>query len=143
MKIVPFRAEHLRQLQVQNAQLKSMSWMPADQAETIEQLGAIEAYTAIEGDRVVGCAGVLELWKGRAAAWAFLAGDLGRKFVPFHRAVKRFLAVAEYSRIEAEVALDFDEGHRWARILGFELENPRMRKYFPDGSDAALYVKVK
>lgn len=143
MKIVPFKAEHLRQLRIQNAQLKCMTWMPADQADTIESLSAIEAYTAMDGDRVIGCAGVLELWKGRAAAWAFLADGMGRQFVTLHRAVKRFLDVADYGRIEAEVALDFEEGHRWAHMLGFELENPRMRKYFPDGSDAALYVKVK
>lgn len=143
MKIVPFRAEHLRQLQVQDAQLRSISWMPADQAETIQNLPAIQAFTAIDGDEVLACAGVLELWAGRATAWAFLSKNIGHRFSSVHRAVKRYLDVADYRRIEAEVEHGFEEGHRWMALLGFKVETARMVSYFPDGSDAAMYVKVK
>lgn len=143
MKIVPFCAEHLRKLQVQDAQLRSVSWMPADQAETIQNLPAVKAFTALDGEEVLACAGVLELWEGRATAWAFLSKNVGRRFATIHRAVKRYLDMTDYRRIEAEVEFEFKEGHRWMALLGFKRETERMVAYFPDGSDASMYVKVK
>jgi hypothetical protein len=139
MKIVPYKAEHMRALKLQSAQLCNLNWMPLDQAEQIEQF---TAFTALDGDEVLVCAGVLELWAGRGAAWAFLADGVGHRMVAVHRAVRRYFDVLGFRRLEAEVAADFPQGHRWMRLLGFELECPRMRGYFPDGSDAALYARV-
>jgi hypothetical protein len=140
MKVVPYQAEHLQKLRLQSAQLCNLNWMPIDQAVQLEN---VTAFTALDGDEVLACAGVLELWSGRGAAWAFLAEDLGTRMVAVHRAVRRYFGLLDFRRIEAEVAVDFPQGHRWMRLLGFELESPRMRGYFPDGSDAALYVRVK
>lgn len=140
MKIVPYKAEHMRALKLQSAQLACVGWAPADHAEMLEQF---TAYTALDGDEVLICAGVIEMWKGRGAAWAFIAENLGARMVAVHRAVRNYFDLLDFRRIEAEVLLDFPQGHRWVRMLGFELECPRMRSYFPDGSDAALYAKVK
>lgn len=139
MKVVPYQAEHMRALRLQSAQLSSMGWAPADHAEMLEQF---TAFTALDGDEVLVCAGVIELWPGRGAAWAFMAENLGARMVAIHRAVRRYFATLDFRRLEAEVATDFPQGHRWVRLLGFELETPRLRAYFPDGSDASMYVKV-
>ena len=142
MIIVPYMAEHLHALRLQSAQQPCISWMAEGHAELLERLENVTAFSGLDGEEVLGCAGVLKLWEGRYAAWAFLSGNCGRRFVAIHRAVKTFFAMNDFRRVEAEVATDFTEGHRWIRMLGFELENPRMRKYFPDGSDASLYVRV-
>lgn len=140
MKIVPYKAEHMAALRLQSAQLCNLNWMPIDQAVQLEQ---VTSFTALDGDEVLACAGVLELWPGRGAAWAFMAEGVGKRMLSVHRAVRRYFDVLDFRRLEAEVAVDFEQGHRWMRLLGFELESPRMRGYFPDGSDAALYVRVK
>lgn len=140
MIVVPYEPKHMHALHVQSAQLYTLGWAPADHAE---MLARFPAYTALDGDEVLVCAGVLEIWAGRAAAWAFLSENIGTRMTSVHRAVRRYFELLDYRRIEAEVATDFPEGHRWVRMLGFKLECPRMRGYFPDGSDASLYVKVK
>lgn len=140
MIIVPYKAEHMRKLHLQSAQLSTVGWAPADHAEMLEQF---VAFTALDGDEVLACAGVIEMWPGRGAAWAFMAEAIGTRMVAVHRAVRRYFDTLDFRRLEAEVAADFEQGHRWVRMLGFELEAPRLRGYFPDGSDAAMYARVK
>ena len=41
------------------------------------------------------------------------------------------------------VLKDFKQGHRWAKILGFELETPTLRAYGPAGEDHAGYVRIR
>jgi len=75
-------------------------------------------------------------------AWAFI-GDIGPStFLQVHRAVKQFLDECYVDRIEMTVDCDFPQGHRWARLLGFEMEAERMRRYTPDGRDCALYARL-
>jgi RimJ/RimL family protein N-acetyltransferase len=56
--------------------------------------------------------------------------------------VVEFLDNAPYRRIEATVDVGFKQGHRWIKMLGFELEG-YMRAYRPDGADMLLYARVK
>ena len=69
--------------------------------------------------------------------------DAGPYFVAIHKAVKRFFDVAPFERIEAHVALNFEAGHKWVKMIGFELEVAEKKKYFPDGGSAAAYALVK
>lgn len=41
------------------------------------------------------------------------------------------------------VKCDFTNGHRFARLLGFECEAPLMRRHGPNDQDEALYAMVK
>jgi hypothetical protein len=140
MIVVPYQAEHMARIQLQSTQLCNLNWMAEDQAELLENH---VCFTVLDGEEVLLVGGVLRLWEGRATAWAFLSKKIGHRFVKLHRLVKRYFDTLDYGRIEAEVAFDFPEGHRWIRLLGFELENARMRKFFPDGTDAALYVRIR
>jgi hypothetical protein len=56
---------------------------------------------------------------------------------------KRFLDVCPIRRIEAAVVVDHGPGHRWAQLLGFELEAPLLRAYTPQGEDCSLYSRVR
>lgn len=141
MDIVPFRAEHFDRLVVQEAQAYLSRWLPSKaNAKALEQT---EAYTGLAGGRVVACAGILPCWEGRAVTWAYLDENAGEHMLALHRAVKRFLDNCDIKRIEATVDCEFPEGHRWARMLGFELECKRMRAYRADGGDSALYVRIR
>lgn len=140
MNIVPFQAEHIERMRIQDAQAYSLAWVDDEQARSLE---GIPSFTALDGDVVLGSAGVLPIWENRALAWAYLSSDIGPYFVAIHRAVKRFLDACPYRRVEAAVDIDFAAGHRWMRMLGFRREAERMVAYRPDGGDMALYARVR
>lgn len=141
MEIVPFKAEHLAGMRLQSGQ----AWA----AEHIEEAGirtleGPHAFTALEDGRPIACAGVAEMEKGRWLAWSYLSDQVNaRNFLKVHNAVRGFIHEHEARRIEMVVDYEFEQGHKWARMLGFSVDAPRMRKYNVDGSDASLYALVK
>ena len=141
MDIVPFRPEHLRSLVLQEAQAWMGPMLKADYGEYLLRGGP--CFTALDGERVLACSGVLRMWDNRDQAWALMAQDAGRRFVKIFRGMSRFLDLHDTRRIEATVDCEFEEGHRLMRMLGFRLEAERMRAYLPDGRDAALYARVR
>jgi hypothetical protein len=139
MEVVPFKAEHMRRMALQKAQEGNLAWMAPEHLDLME---GMDSYTLLDGEEVLVCGGVLEMWPGRGVCWTFLSGSIGRRFLRVHGYVKRALETYGYNRLECEVDCRFEQGHRWAKAMGFEVEVPRARNYFPDGSDATLYVKV-
>lgn len=138
--IVPFQPEHLSQLMLQPSQvyLQPMLANP-HYGEYLVKAGP--AYSCIVDDVVFACAGLIPQWENRAMAWALISGEAGKHFLSIHRAVKRTFAMHPYRRIETTVAMNFEEGYRWADLLGFEREG-LMRKYVPNGDDCYLYARV-
>lgn len=143
MNITAFRPVHLARLRLQPAQAAlSAEFLKPGYTDMLRAGGP--CFTALADDRVLACAGVAEVWTGRALAWALLAGDAGRHMIALHRAVAGFLAQAPYRRIEATVDAGFDAAHRWIEMLGFQRETPDgMQGFNPDGSAAFLYSRVK
>lgn len=141
MKVVRFAPQHIRRLSLQPAQhyLRAEILRPG-YAEFIAQAG--EAFTALDGDDVIACAGVAVQWEGRALAWALVGDIAGRQMLPLTRAIAGFLSQTPHRRIETAVDVDFAPGHRWARMLGFVCEG-RMRAYLPTGADCDLYARVR
>ena len=140
MMIVAFNPSHLDRLLLQPSQALMQPTL-ADPSYGPSLAAAGPAYSAVDGDAVFACAGIIPQWEGRAVAWALIASEAGRNMVRIHKAVSRALAVHQYRRIETAVASDFEQGHRWALMLGFEREG-RMRGYTPDGRDCDLYARV-
>lgn len=96
----------------------------------------------LEG-RVLICAGLEQLWRNRSVVWTLISTKNKLDFIYVHKAAKRFLnLVATDIRIEMHVIKDFKQGHRWARLLGFELEAACM-KQFAYGVDYSLYAMVR
>lgn len=139
IEVIRYEARHLRELTLQPAQTALRGLVSAEHAAAVE--GPL-SFTALSGERPVCCAGVVEYWPGRGEAWAFLAADCRKEFRAVTAAVRRFLEVCPVRRVEAAVDVDFEPGHRWARLLGFTMEAPLMRSYLPDGGDCALYARV-
>ena len=140
MRIEPFRVRHIAELKVQDAQAARYLMMTEDQYKAME---SVPSFTAFEGGEVLGCGGILEYHPERALIWSYVSANAGRHFLKVHRAVSQFLDTTTYKRLEAEVAVDFENGHRWVRMLGFEVETPRARNHMPEGGDATIYVRIR
>lgn len=141
MRVIPYEAEHLEQLDLQEGQQYLNRFLDHALRKALENE---YSFTGLVEDRVVACAGLAPQWDNRAIAWAYLADNLGpRLMLRVHRAVERFLVMAPFDRIEATVDAEFEQGHRWMGALGFKMEAPLMRKYRPDGGDSSLYARVR
>lgn len=140
LEVIEFKAEHLDLIALQESQQYLRAHMEPGMGVYLESL---QAFTGIADGVVVACAGVLPYWEGRGLAWAYLGETAGRHMASVHRAVKRYLEVAPFNRIEAAVDVEFEEGHRWIQMLGFKLEAQHMAKFRPDGGAASLYARVK
>lgn len=139
--IVPFKVEHARQIHLQSKQAEVVDSLQLGDTVYMEASGY--AFTALEGDTVLACAGIIKLWEGRGHAWALLSGDLGSKFLRVHRAVKRAIELSGYRRIEMDVDASHAEALKWATMLGFYNETPNgMRGYVADGRLLYKFVRV-
>lgn len=85
--------------------------------------------------------GVVEYWPTRGHLWSFPSADIRKEdWVPIVRYLKKRIAQRNYLRLEASVALGFQEGYRLLWALGFNHEYV-MHHYYPDGTDAILFVR--
>lgn len=140
MDIVPFKAEHILEMQIQDGQAHSRPFITAEYAKWLE---GEYAFTGLVNGRPIAVAGVTELWQERALLWSFIGRDAGSHFYAIHRAALRLLASLPYRRIEADTPCEFKAGHRWLRMLGFTMEAERMRAYLPGGGDSSFYARVR
>lgn len=143
MEFIPFKPEHLAALRLQAAQASLQPLLAKREYGTA--LAGPDTWTGLIDARVVGCAGILPQWPGRAIAWALLTRELtARHFLRVHHKVLDVLLGAHRRgtrRIETTVDAGFDAGHRWARALGFAPEG-LMRGYSPEGRDHVLYARL-
>lgn len=103
---------------------------------------ATASITVLDGDEVLMCAGWLPLWEGRAMAWSMLAEGIGARMTGVVRAARRMTDTFTGRRLELDVERDHAEAHRLARLLDFTLETPCMPRFYPNGADAAMYVRI-
>ena len=141
IQIVPYKAEHWDNFKPQDAQNALYGLVDQPTREMMEQY---EGYTGIVDGEVIGFCGVIEMWPGRAIAWAWLANCLGRKMIFAHRAVEKFLEMYKIGRLEAIVDTNHPAAIRWIEMLGFKRETPEpMQNCLPGGNSAYLYARVR
>lgn len=138
---VPFKARHIAAMNIQ------------DEQEWVTELYGVDDFLALEGAHAftllqdgvpIVCCGAQEMSKVRASCWAVLSSTIGPKlFREVHALGKLFLNSLPYKRLEAVVSVDFEAGHRWVKAFGFKCEAPCMTAYELDGSDCALYARVR
>lgn len=139
MDVRPFHVEHLKGMNLQPSQAGRAHLLAGD---VLEFIGSLEGYTAFVGGRPVACCGLMDIWPGRAMAWAFIAEDVGRHMVGVTKAVRKFLDMRAPRRCEMYVDAGFDAGYRWAELLGFRREG-LLRSFDPDGRDQVLYARIR
>ena len=113
--------------------------------DSVIELGL--GFTGFRDGKIIACSGIIPHWRGRAQAWAFYGGDITlRDYAWIFRETKKFLDMAQenslYRRVESTVRLNFPEGHRFIRRLGFELEGT-MFAYDPHGEAHSLYARIR
>ena len=101
------------------------------------------SFSAFSGNKCLGAAGIIRITPRRGLAWAMLSREAGPHMMALTRKAKRGLDLHPCSRVEMTVLCDFEPGHRWARLLGMDLEAPRMRGSSMSGLDEALYARVR
>lgn len=104
------------------------------------------AWTAIDGDKILGCAGFAPQWEGRVIAWAVFGRGIPK--IAWARILRKIrkemhdcLAAHGRHRLEITVPYGFGAGCRLAHLLGFKVEG-LMKEYGPDGGDHFLYAQV-
>lgn len=142
MIVVPFRAEHMQRIEIQDAQVWDMEFLQETYPEALEH--GSTGFTAIDNRVVLASAGVIPLDLHRAMAWAHLSKHAGPHMRGITRAVRLFLDTCEFKRVEAYISETFPAGRRWISMLGFNCETPEpMRNFFANGNGAFLYSRVK
>jgi hypothetical protein len=136
--IVPFKRWHFYSLA--DAGSPAGGLFVPDQDTVAAMESAPNIVTLTEDSLPVGAGGTLELWPGRHMAWAILPPISGPHMLAVTREAYKRVRIPP-GRIEMTVKRDFDIGHRWAKMLGFELETPVLRGYGPGGVDFTGYVR--
>ena len=108
--------------------------------ETLLTLEKQNSWTLVADMLPVACGGTVQHWPGRHMAWSYLNKNTGPHMVAITKAVQAKLKPVA-GRIELTVLHGFEPGHRWARILGFQIETPEMPSYGPNGETHTGYVR--
>jgi hypothetical protein len=137
-RVVPFRRWHYEWLVAAGDAAEGKNMRIAE--GILEQLERQNSWTGVaDGDPVV-CGGTIAQWPGRHTAWVYLNPAAGPAMVRATREVGRKILDVR-GRIEFTVRCDFRNGHRWAKLLGFEVETPLLKAYGPEGEDHVGYVR--
>lgn len=136
----PFKAEHIDKIILQPAQEHLKEFLTP---EVLKSLETKDSYTFSADGRIIACCGILRVWKGRAIMWCFLSEMSVKHKLALTRMVKYYTEYIDVDRLEINVDVNFEGGHKWAKMLGFKCEAPLMRKFQVNGTDNALYAKVR
>jgi hypothetical protein len=140
LTIVPYEPEHL-------LAIRHQPWQ-AGATQTIEHARSLAmshcAYTALcdRTARPLLCAGIIEIWTGRAMCWASFDVDAAPVMLAAHRRTRLELDRAPFKRLEMYVVPGFLQAWRWAEMLGFTLECC-MEFGSPDGRDLYVFKRIK
>lgn len=140
MRVVDYKPEHLLMVTPQASQQRMRDAITPEHARLLAEH---PAQSLVDGPYVLMCGGLVDYWNGRALAWSVLDALAAQHMLAATRAALAFFDTYAPKRVEMAVDVDYAAGHRWAMMLGFELEAPRMRAYHVDGSDASLYARVR
>jgi len=124
----PFRAGHLQFFKPQDAQRDEYTALVRS-----GEAAALEGPMSLSGwasHTCVGAAGLIHVRPHRAVAWMILSRDAAEYMLPIVKKIRRVAKAAPYKRIELTVAEGFDEGERFARLLGAVCETPDPMRYF-------------
>lgn len=141
----PFDPRDADELVLQDAQVVETLAAPGWRSQLAQAPDLGPCWSAWGDDRLLGCGGMIQQWRGRATAWCYLGAGIPRAaWVSIHRAVRARLEQAPSLglwRVEAHVMAGFLPGKRWAEMLGMELEC-LATGYLPCGGNAWLYARI-
>ena len=139
--LIPFKAEHLREV----VNRDTTEQEPPELAHIKENSGP--ALTGVEGEIILGCAGIILPWPGVGLAWMVLGEHVEKHGLWMTRMVRRFLddSIRNFHlhRLEAMTLTTNVRNQRWIETLGFTRENGCAKQYTPGRQDMIRYERVK
>jgi hypothetical protein len=139
-RIIPFHPEHLF------AFMNRDKWNQEDYRLAVEREQRGPAYTAVVGETVLACAGVMVVWPGVGSAWMAWSEDAARYPIWLTKAVRRLVQetamIFGLHRIECVVLADNERNQRWIARMGFTMEQGKARAYTPDKRDVIRYERM-
>lgn len=148
ISFVPYRPRHLVAIDVQDAQSETAVLM-LDREYGAQLAVPGLAWSAkvetAQGSRIVGAAGVLPQWSGRAYAWAIFGRVPDPAWLPITRKARQILDQAHgrgIVRIDTTVDAGFKRGRDWMKLLGFRAE-ALLEAYSPEGRDHIMYARIR
>ena len=144
VKFVRFKARHLDEFKAQAAQATEALLASPENTRALEH--SPFAFSALYEGRCIGAGGVVEYWDGLGEAWALIGPVPPHCWTSITREVNRVMeeAMADgYRRLELHIIDGFEEGHRWARLLGFDRVDHPLRRWGPNDFTYWLYERVR
>lgn len=153
VKIIPFEPYHLLLLELQEEQKHFLDLFNTakeiiDYGETL-RLNAVNTddkkacvWTAVIGDKVIGCGGIILASINIGEAW-ILVGEDFRKYA--HRiapVIKKQAAMAETVRVFALIDEGFERAERFIKWTGFQYEGT-LRKVGTHGQNQKMYSRIR
>lgn len=139
LRVAPFRRHHYEWLRASNPTADGGMFVATE--STLAQLERQNSWTGVVDGTPIACAGTYMQWPGRHTAWAYLGRNTGPHMKWITKAVLANLAGVK-GRVELTVRSDFPAGQRWARMLGFKVETPKLEAFGPLGEDHVGFVRI-
>jgi hypothetical protein len=153
-RTVPFKRWHLSWIEERGSSEGGFFAPDLPTLMALEQMPNM--WTMLWEDEPLLCGGTIQHWPGRAEAWAYLNKHTGRHMIYVTKSAIEKVSIPK-GRVEFTVLRNFAKGHRWARLLGFDVEAcpgleveklppdliipGQMRGWSPEGIDGVLYVR--
>lgn len=144
MQVSLFDKRDVLQFELQPRQAHAFSTKAEWQTRAQQLASYGSAYSLKRDDNsVAAICGLYPVDPGHAMAWAFLGHGLKAEMVSVTRIIKRYLdtAMIDHRRIAMSVHAEFEQGLRWAEMLGFESEGCE-RMAAADRGDLIRYVRL-
>lgn len=141
MIVRPWEKGDFQKIEIQDAQAYTYDLIDMDVDLTdLSQQGLVQ--TCVHNGEIMLIEGFIPVYENRAEVCTLISKYAGRCFTSIHKEALNFLNNAPFQRVEATVDVGFKQGHRWVKMLGFELEG-YLKYYRPDGADMILYARYK
>jgi hypothetical protein len=140
VRIVPFQAKHVAAFVMQRG--LPVPIIPLDLADFYARTGpALSAMDA--SSNVIAALGLLphhdSLWR----VWHLVGYRAPLHMVALHRAALGLFQACPSPRLELLVDAGFSEHARWAKLLGFKCESPRLDYLLPGGRAGYIYSRIR
>ena len=141
-QLIPFEAAHFYLME-------ECEWAPHHDSmlfhnpDTLMHLQHQNTWTLFYDNLILGCAGTVKLWPGRYHGWTMMTEHTQGRMKKVTELTRHVLNGIS-GRIEMTVVLENELGHKWAKMLGFKVENPPgiLQQYGPLGEDHIAYVRI-
>lgn len=142
IEYLPLKQAHLRYILPQEG--SAFDAVFYNNPATTELIEGNPGLSAWANHRCIAGFGLIDMGiPGRYLAWAHISRNAGPYLLKIVRKLRWLLDTYQYHRVEMHVACDFENGHKLAKLAGFTLEAPRMRKSGMRLEDQSLYARVK